>query len=90
MFRILALSTLILAGCTKTVVPQTANQLEVVTYSELISVTNDVSAACKNRILTKDTCADLAKKLRSVKAAVDNEVVTELTMEAFNYVRGKL
>lgn len=79
-----------LDGCSKTVIPQTGNQFQVVSYSQLTDVTKDVTAACEAKVLDKSTCIQFATKLHTVKGLIDSEKGTDKAAEILNYIRSKL
>jgi len=81
---------LFISGCSKTIIPQTGNQFQVVSYSQLADVTKDVTAACKAKVLKRSTCIQFATKLRTAKSLIDSEAGTDKAADILNYIRSKL
>lgn len=88
MFALLILT--LLEGCSKTIIPETGNQFQVVTYSQIADTARDVKAACEEEILTKDTCTLLATKLRVAKDIVDNDKGIDEAVGILTFIRSKL
>jgi uncharacterized protein YceK len=84
------LMVLFISGCSKAIIPETGNQLQVVSYSQFISVTNDVTDACRDKLIDLDMCKNLMDKLTTAKEAIDNDSGTNKASDILNYVRSKL
>ena len=86
MFRVLILS-LLLVGCSSTIVPKTHKQVQVVGYAQLVSVTLEVHEACASKILVKETCADLSEKIKTAKRLIDSN---QPALDIIDLIRSKL
>ena len=89
MYKLLIIPFLLI-GCSKTIIPETGNQVQVIMYSELTNLTIDVSEVCREKIIPKETCSDLYSKLSTAKSIIDGEVGTDKAADILNYVRSKL
>lgn len=84
------IALLFLSACTSTIVPKTTKQLQVVSYSQLTSLSEDVYKACAAKLVTKPVCEDLAIHLRSAKTLIDDGVSPEQLSVIFDYIGSKL
>lgn len=89
MYKLLIIPFLLI-GCSKTIIPETGNQVQVVMYSELTNLTLDVSKVCREKVISKETCTDLHSKLSTAKNIIDSEGGTNKAADILNYVRSKL
>lgn len=89
MFKVVVL-TFLLVGCSKTIIPQTATQFQVVSYAQLTAVTGDVYTACQEKVLTKETCVSLFDKINTAKLIIDSGVGVEKAADLLTYIRSKL
>jgi len=87
MFRILLL-TVILSGCTSNIIPETGNQIKIVGYSQLISVTLEVHEACKSKVITKETCIDLHDRLQTAEGLIGEH--SNRAADLLTYIRSKI
>lgn len=92
MFKFLMGLLLILniTACDKIIIPQTGNQVQVVSYSQLIDLTNDVTATCKARLIEKELCVEFYDKLTTAKDLIKSEGSTDTVANIFNYIRSKI
>jgi len=89
MYKILILVVL-LVGCSKTIIPQTETQFQVVSYAQIAVTATDVYTACQGKILTKETCVDLFDKINTAKSIIDSGVGVENAANLLTYIRSKL
>lgn len=80
----------ILTGCSKTVIPETGNQVQVVLYAQIADTAKDVKVACEEKLLKKAQCIQFATSLHTAKSLVDSEGGTETVSDIIEYIRGKL
>ena len=79
-----------ISGCSSNIIPETGNQFQVVGYSQLISVTQDVNKSCRAELLTKKLCADLLEKIRTAASLIDSDRNSGKAAELITYIRSKL
>ena len=87
MFRVIVLS-IMLAACSSNIIPETSNQVQVVSYSQLAQVTSEVSEACRSEVLTKDVCKDLLVKIKKAYVIIDTDVAA--AADLVDSIRSKL